>query len=76
LISAPKLLVRQDNFSVTGAVYRLAKVVRLVGKLVGIPKITTRIAGKRIGATLESASRGHHLGARRRTAGECQEYQR
>src|ERR1700730_13331327 len=46
LITAPKLLVRQDNFPVAGAVYRLAKVVRPVGKLAGIPQITARFAGQ------------------------------
>src|SRR5712671_590280 len=76
LIPAPKLLVRQDYFSVPGAVYRLAKVVRLVGKLAGILRIVARVAGKRVGATHESASRCHHVAVRRRTAGECHEYQR
>src|ERR1700730_9553836 len=76
LISAPKLLVRQDNFSVAGAVYRLAKGVRLVGKLAGVRKSTPRVARKRISATLECASRCYHVAVRRRAAAECHEHQR
>jgi hypothetical protein len=81
----PKMLERENNLSVTSAVYRLAKIVRLLDKLAGTPKIAAnrvsgirlvaRLAVKRIGVTLESVCRSYHPAVSSRTAGEGNEHQ-
>jgi hypothetical protein len=85
VIAAPNTLERENDVLVTSTVYALAKVVRLLDKFAGTPKLSSggvggirlvaRAAVKRLGITLESVGRSDQPGVRRRTAGERNEHQ-